>query len=85
MERRKLERAVYISGVTLINTFAFVLIAIVGLTMLLVGLAFWLEPAMGSGPAFALIGGLALIAALAGGYMVHRLVLHPDNQQQPPT
>jgi hypothetical protein len=63
-QRHKLEQAAHEKAVAMMAILGFTLLALVGTVLLLLGLSFWLEPQLGLGPAFALVGGLVAIASI---------------------
>lgn len=71
LERHKLEKAAHEKAITLIAILGFALLALVGAILLLLGLAFWLAPQLGTGPAFVLVGALVVTASLITAVALH--------------
>lgn len=77
-ERRKLERAAHDKAIALITILAGSLIAVLGVTLLLLGLVYWIAPIMGTGPAYTVIGGLVCLLSVGTALVVHRVARSPE-------
>jgi len=71
IERHKLERAAHDKAIALISILACSAVMLIGVTMLLLGLAYWIEPSLGTGPAFTIIGAAVALCAGVGALVVN--------------
>lgn len=70
LESRKLKRSAQSVGAEIVASICIMLVAMTGLVLLLVGLAYILAPSIGLGWGFAISGFVAIVAALVCGVVL---------------